>query len=312
MKTEVTELLGIEYPIIQGGMAWVAEHHLAAGVSEAGGLGLIAAASAPAQWVRDQIHAARKLTDKPFGVNIMLMSPEADEVAKVIVEEGVKVVTTGAGSPEKYMKMWKEAGVKVIPVVASVALAKRMERCGADAVVAEGCEAGGHIGESTTMTLVPQVVDAVKIPVIAAGGIADGRGIAAAFMLGARGVQMGTHFVVTDESQVHENYKDRIIKAKDIDTRVTGRTTGHPVRALRNEMTRKYIEVEKKGAGFEELEKLTRGGLRKAVVDGDVANGSVMSGQIAGLVKERMSCQALIQKLVSETDQLMKGMGFYE
>lgn len=312
MKTEVTKLLGIEYPIIQGGMAWVAEHHLAAGVSEAGGLGLIAAASAPAQWVREQIHAARKLTDKPFGVNIMLMSPEADEVAKVIVEEGVKVVTTGAGSPEKYMKMWKEAGVKVIPVVASVALAKRMERCGADAVVAEGCEAGGHIGESTTMTLVPQVVDAVKIPVIAAGGIADGRGIAAAFMLGARGVQMGTHFVVTDESQVHENYKDRIIKAKDIDTRVTGRTTGHPVRALRNEMTRKYIELEKKGAGFEELEKLTLGGLRKAVVDGDVANGSVMSGQIAGLVKERMSCQALIQKLVSETDQLMKGMGFYE
>ena len=312
MKTEVTELLGIEYPIIQGGMAWVAEHHLAAGVSEAGGLGLIAAASAPAQWVRDQIHAARKLTDKPFGVNIMLMSPEADEVAKVIVEEGVKVVTTGAGSPEKYMKMWKEAGVKVIPVVASVALAKRMERCGADAVVAEGCEAGGHIGESTTMTLVPQVVDAVKIPVIAAGGIADGRGIAAAFMLGARGVQMGTHFVVTDESQVHENYKDRIIKAKDIDTRVTGRTTGHPVRALRNEMTRKYIELENKGANFEELEKLTLGGLRKAVVDGDVANGSVMSGQIAGLVKERMSCQALIQKLVSETDQLMKGMGFYE
>ena len=312
MKTEVTELLGIEYPIIQGGMAWVAEHHLAAGVSEAGGLGLIAAASAPAQWVRDQIHAARKLTDKPFGVNIMLMSPEADEVAKVIVEEGVKVVTTGAGSPEKYIKMWKEAGVKVIPVVASVALAKRMERCGADAVVAEGCEAGGHIGESTTMTLVPQVVDAVKIPVIAAGGIADGRGSAAAFMLGARGVQMGTHFVVTDESQVHENYKDRIIKAKDIDTRVTGRTTGHPVRALRNEMTRKYIELENKGAGFEELEKLTLGGLRKAVVDGDVANGSVMSGQIAGLVKERMSCQALIQKLVSETDQLMKGMGFYE
>ena len=312
MKTEVTKLLGIEYPIIQGGMAWVAEHHLAAGVSEAGGLGLIAAANAPAQWVREQIHAARKLTDKPFGVNIMLMSPEADEVAKVIVEEGVKVVTTGAGSPEKYMKMWKEAGVKVIPVVASVALAKRMERCGADAVVAEGCEAGGHIGESTTMTLVPQVVDAVKIPVIAAGGIADGRGIAAAFMLGARGVQMGTHFVVTDESQVHENYKDRIIKAKDIDTRVTGRTTGHPVRALRNEMTRRYIELENKGASFEELEKLTLGGLRKAVVDGDVANGSVMSGQIAGLVKERMSCQALIQKLVSETDQLMKGRGFYE
>ena len=241
----------------------------------------------------------------------MLMSPYADEVARVIVEEGVKVVTTGAGSPEKYMKMWKEAGVKVIPVVASVALAKRIERCGADAVVAEGCEAGGHIGENTTMVLVPQIADAVKIPVIAAGGIADGRGIAAAFMLGAEGVQMGTHFVVTDESQVHDNYKERIIKAKDIDSRVTGRTTGHPVRALRNDMTKKYI-LENKGAGFEELEHLTLGGLRKAVVDGDVKNGSVMAGQIAGMVKERMSCQALIQKLVKETDELIGGKGFYE
>ena len=238
MQTEVTRLLGIECPIIQGGMAWVAEYHLAGAVSEAGGLGLIGAASAPADWVRDQIRSVRKLTKKPFGVNIMLMSPYADEVAKVIVEEQVPIVTTGAGSPEKYMKMWKEAGVKVIPVVASAALAKRMERCGADAVVAEGCEAGGHIGESTTMVLVPQIVDAVGIPVIAAGGIADGRGMAAAFMLGASGVQMGTHFVVTDECQVHENYKEKIIKAKDIDTRVTGRTTGHPVRALRNDMTR--------------------------------------------------------------------------
>ncbi len=312
MKTEVTKLLGIEYPIIQGGMAWVAEYHLAAAVSEAGGLGLIGAASAPGEWGREQIREAKKLTDKPFGVNIMLMSPAADEVAKVVVEEGVKVVTTGAGSPEKYMKMWKEAGIKVIPVVASVALAKRMERCGADALVAEGCEAGGHIGESTTMTLVPQIVDAVNIPVIAAGGIADGRGIAAAFMLGARGVQMGTCFVVTEESQVHPNYKERIIKAKDIDTRVTGRTTGHPVRALRNEMTKKYLELENKGAGFEELEYLTLGGLRKAVVEGDVKNGSVMAGQIAGMVKEEMSCKALIEKLVSETDHLMKGMDFYE
>ena len=312
MKTEITKLLGIEYPIIQGGMAWVAEYHLAAAVSEAGGLGLIGAASAPAEWVREQIRQAKKLTAKPFGVNIMLMSPAADEVAEVVVEEGVKVVTTGAGSPEKYMKMWKEAGVKVIPVVASVALAKRMERCGADAVVAEGCEAGGHIGESTTMTLVPQVVDAVNIPVIVAGGIADGRGIAAAFMLGARGVQMGTHFVVTNESQVHDNYKERILKARDIDTRVTGRTTGHPVRALRNDMTRKYLELENKGASFEELELLTLGGLRKAVVEGDVTGGSVMAGQIAGLVKERMSCEELIRKLVSETDRLMKGMGFYE
>ncbi len=311
MQTEVTRLLGIEYPIIQGGMAWVAEYHLASAVSNAGGLGLIGAASAPADWVREQIREAKKLTDRPFGVNIMLMSPYADDVAKIVAEEGVKVVTTGAGNPEKYMKMWKEAGVKVIPVVASVALAKRMERCGADAVVAEGCEAGGHIGENTTMALVPQIVDAVKIPVIAAGGIADGRGIAAAFMLGARGVQMGTHFVVTKESQVHENYKDRIIGAKDIDSRVTGRTTGHPVRALRNDMTKKYIELENKGAGFEELEQLTLGGLRKAVVEGDVKNGSVMAGQIAGMVKEKMTCKELIDKLVRETDGLIKGAGFY-
>ena len=312
MQTEVTRLLGIEYPIIQGGMAWVAEYHLAAAVSEAGGLGLIGAASAPAEWVREQVREVRKLTKKPFGVNIMLMSPYADEVAKVIVEEAVPVVTTGAGNPEKYMKMWKEAGVTVIPVVASVAHAKRMERCGADALVAEGCEAGGHIGENTTLVLVPQVVDAVNIPVIAAGGIADGRGMAAAFLLGAKGVQLGTHFVVTDESQVHENYKERILKAKDIDSRVTGRSTGHPVRALRNDMTKKYLELEKQGASFEELEHLTLGGLRKAVVEGDVNNGSVMAGKIAGLVKERMSCKALIEKLVRETDALLEGTHFYE
>ncbi|EOS70513.1 enoyl-[acyl carrier protein] reductase II [Lachnospiraceae bacterium MD308] len=312
MQTEVTKLLGIEYPIIQGGMAWVAEYHLASAVSNAGGLGLIGAASAPADWVREQIKKAKELTDKPFGVNIMLMSPYADEVAEIVAEEGVKVVTTGAGNPEKYMKMWKEAGVKVIPVVASVALAKRMERSGADAVVAEGCEAGGHIGESTTMVLVPQVADAVNIPVIAAGGIADGRGIAAAFMLGAKGVQMGTHFVVTEESQVHDNYKERIIKARDIDSRVTGRTTGHPVRALRNEMTKQYIELENKGASFEELEHLTLGGLRRAVVDGDVVNGSVMAGQIAGMVKSKMSCKELIDKLIKETDEIIGGKGFYE
>lgn len=312
MKTEVTELLGTTYPIIQGGMAWVAEYHLAAGVSNAGGLGLIGAASAPAEWVREQIREVKKLTDKPFGVNIMLMSPHADEVANVIVKEGVKVVTTGAGNPEKYMKMWKDAGVKVIPVVASVALAKRMERCGADAVIAEGCEAGGHIGESTTMVLVPQIVDAVNIPVIAAGGIADGRGMAAAFMLGARGVQLGTHFVTTKESIVHENYKNAIIKAKDIDSRVTGRTTGHPVRSLRNQMTKKYLELENSGTSFEELEKLTLGGLRKAVVDGDVVNGSVMAGQSAAMVKEIMSCEELIKKLVRKTDALIGGLGFYE
>ena len=293
-------------------MAWVAEYHLAAAVSNAGGLGLIGAASAPAEWVRDQIRKAKELTDRPFGVNIMLMSPYAEKVAQVVVEEGVKVVTTGAGNPEKYMEMWKKAGVKVIPVVASAALAKRMERCGADAVVAEGCEAGGHIGENTTMCLVPQIVDAVKIPVIAAGGIADGRGMAAAFMLGAKGVQMGTHFIVTDECQVHNAYKERILKAKDIDSRVTGRSTGHPVRALRNDMTKKYLELEKQGASFEELEQLTLGGLRKAVLDGDVKDGSVMAGQIAGLVKERMSCKELIHRLVTETDALMKGTKFYE
>ncbi|MCM1537821.1 MAG: enoyl-[acyl-carrier-protein] reductase FabK [bacterium] len=312
MQTEITKLLGIEYPIIQGGMAWVAEHHLAVGVSEAGGLGLIGAAAAPAKWVREQIREAKKLTKKPFGVNIMLMSPYAADVAKVVAEEGVKVVTTGAGNPETYMDMWKAAGIKVIPVVASVALAKRMERSGADAVVAEGCESGGHIGETTTMALVPQVVDAVDIPVIAAGGIADGRGIAAAFMLGARAVQMGTVFVVAKESQVHANYKERILKAKDIDTRVTGRSTGHPVRALRNDMTKKYLELEAAGAGMEELERIAAGSLRAAVVEGDVKNGTIMSGQIAGLVKKEETCAELIKRLVQETDNLMKGTGLYE
>lgn len=312
MQTELTRLLEIQYPIIQGGMAWVAEYHLAAAVSEAGGLGIIGAANAPADWVRDQIRETKKLTDKPFGVNVMLMSPYAEEVAKVVAEEGVAAVTTGAGNPEKFMKLWKEKNIKVIPVVASVALAKRMERCGADAVIAEGCESGGHVGESTTMTLVPQVVDAVNIPVIAAGGIADGRGIAAAFMLGAKGVQMGTRFVVTKECQVHSNYKERIIKAKDIDTRVTGRSTGHPVRTLRNAMTKKYLEMEKNGASLEELEYLTLGALKKAVVDGDIQDGSVMSGQIAGMIKEELSCKEVMDQLVEETDVLMKGTDHYE
>lgn len=307
MITEVTKLLGIQYPVIQGGMAWVAEHHLAAAVSEAGGLGLIGASAAPAEWVRNEIREAKKLTDKPFGVNIMLMSPYADEVAKVVAEEDVKVVTTGAGNPEKYMELWKNTGIRVIPVVASVALARRMERAGADAVVAEGCESGGHIGETTTMALVPQVADAVKIPVIAAGGIADGRGMAAAFMLGAEAVQMGTRFVASKEAVVHENYKQLVIKAKDIDTRVTGRTTGHPVRAIRNEMTRHYLELEKEGAPFEELEKLTLGGLRRAVVDGDVKTGSVMSGQIAGMVKDEKSCKEIIEQMMNEMEELLKG-----
>ena len=300
MKTEITELLGIEYPVIQGGMAWVADYHLAAAVSNAGGLGLIAAGGAPAEWVREQIREAKKLTDKPFGVNIMLMNPEADKIAKVILEEDIKVVTTGAGSPEKYMADWKAAGVKVIPVIASVALAKRMERCGADAVVAEGTESGGHIGETTTMALVPQVVDAVNIPVIAAGGIADGRGMAAAFMLGAKAIQMGTIFVASKESIVSEAYKNKVIKAKDIDTKVTGRTTGHPVRCLRNQQTREYLKLEQAGASFEELEKLTLGGLRKAVVDGDVIHGSVMAGQIAGLVKDSRSCKEIIEGICRE------------
>lgn len=308
MQTEITELLGIQYPIIQGGMAWVAEHHLAAAVSEAGGLGLIGAANAPAEWVREQIRAAKNLTEQPFGVNIMLMSPYADEVAQVVAEEGVKVVTTGAGSPEKYMEQWKQFGIRVIPVVASVALAKRMERCGADAVVAEGCESGGHVGESTTMALVPQVVDAVQIPVIAAGGIADGRGIAAAFMLGAKAVQMGTRFIATQEAQVHESYKNQVLRAKDIDTRVTGRSTGHPVRALRNEMTKRYLELEQEGASFEELEQLTLGGLRRAVVEGDVRMGSMMAGQCAGLVREILPCSELVPQLMQEAKACMKGI----
>ena len=306
MKTRITEMLGIEYPVIQGGMAWVAEHHLAAAVSEAGGLGLIGAASAPGEVVREEIRKAKELTKKPFGVNIMLMSPHADDVAKVVVEEGVKVVTTGAGNPGKYMKMWKDAGIIVIPVVASVALAKLMERGGADAVVAEGTESGGHIGESTTMTLVPQVVDAVSIPVIAAGGIADGRGIAASFMLGAEAVQMGTRFVVAKESIVHENYKQRIIKAKDIDTIVTGRSLGHPVRGLRNQMTREYIKMENEGATFEQLELLTLGGLRKAVIEGDVNDGTVMAGQIAGMVKKEQTCKEIIEEIMAEAEQLLK------
>lgn len=305
MKTRITELLGIEYPIIQGGMAWVAEHNLAASVSNGGGLGIIGAASAPPESVREEIKKCKELTDKPFGVNVMLLNPNADEVAKIIVEEGVKVVTTGAGSPSKYMKMWKEAGVVVIPVVASVAMAKMMERAGADAVVAEGMESGGHIGSITTMALLPQVVDAVSIPVIGAGGIADGRGFAAAMMLGAEGVQMGTRFVAANESIVHKNYKDKLINASDIDSEVTGTSTGHPVRCIRNKMTREYLKLEKAGADFMELEKLTLGTLRKAVVEGDVVNGTVMAGQIAGLVKKTQSSAEIIKEIMDEAENLL-------
>jgi len=308
LKTKITDLLKIEVPIIQGGMAWVAEHHLAAAVSAAGGLGIIGAANAQADWVRGEICKAREITDKPIGVNVMLLSPYADEVAQVLVEEKVPVITTGAGNPGKYMEMWKTAGSKVIPVVASVALARMMERGGADAVIAEGTESGGHIGAATTMTFVPQVVDAVQVPVIAAGGIGDGRGIAAAFMLGADAVQIGTRFVVAKESICHSNYKERILKAKDIDSAVTGRSHGHPIRQLRNQMTKEYIQKEQEGVPFEELELLTVGSLRNAVIDGDVKHGTVMAGQIAGLIKKEQTCKEMIEEMMKETITLMQGV----
>ncbi len=309
LKTRITELLQIEAPIIQGGMAWVAEHNLAGAVSAAGGLGIIGAANAPADWVRGEIRKAREITDKPIGVNVMLLSPYADEVAQVLAEEKVPVITTGAGNPGKYMEMWKAAGSKVIPVVASVALARMMERGGADAVIAEGTESGGHIGAATTMTLVPQVVDTVKIPVVAAGGIGDGRGMAAAFMLGAEAVQLGTRFVVAKESICHPNYKERIIKAKDIDSAVTGRSHGHPIRQLRNQMTKEYIQKEQEGVPFEELELLAVGSLRNAVIDGDVKHGTVMAGQIAGLIKKEQACQEIVDEIMEEAKALMQGVG---
>ncbi len=311
MKTRVTELLGIEYPVIQGGMAWVADANLAAHVSKAGGIGFIGAANAPAEWVREQIREARKITDKPVGVNVMLLSEHVEEVAKVVAEEKVAAVTTGAGNPAKYMKLWKDAGIKVIPVIASVALARMMERAGADALVAEGMESGGHIGEQTTMTLVPQVVDAVNIPVIAAGGIGDGRGVLAGFMLGAEAVQLGTRFVVAKESTVSPEYKQRILAAKDIDSVVTGRSTGHPVRSLRNQMTREYINLEKKNTSFEELEHLTLGALRKAVVEGNVKMGTVMAGQIAGMIKKEQTCEEIINELMHEADEVYKSRKIY-
>ena len=309
MKTRITEMLGIQHPIIQGGMAWVAEGKLAAGVSNAGGLGIIGSGAAPGEAVRKMIQEAKSLTDKPFGVNVMLLSPSADDVAQVVIDEGVKVVTTGAGNPAKYLDAWKAAGIKVIPVVASATNARMMEKMGVDAVIAEGCESGGHIGELSTMPLVPQVVDAVSIPVIAAGGIGDGRGVAAAFMLGADAVQMGTRFLLADECQVHDNYKAKVEKAKDVDAKVTGRSTGHPVRSLRNKMTNKYLKLESEGASFEELENMTVGALRKAVVDGDVDYGTVMAGQIAGLVNKRQSCKEIVAELMAETEALFEKFG---
>ena len=307
LRTPLCDLLGIDVPVFQGGMAWIADASLASAVSEAGGLGIIAAMNANADWLRDQIHQLREKTDKPFGVNVMLMSPFADEVAQVVIDEKVPVVVTGAGNPTKYMKAWRAAGIKVIPVVASVALARLVERAGATAVVAEGTESGGHIGESTTMVLVPQVVDAVKIPVIAAGGIADGRGVAAALMLGAVGVQVGTRFLVADECTVSETYKELVLKAKDTSTRATGRSTGHPVRALKNPFSNEYRARENAGATPEELAELGTGALRKAAKDGNYDEGSFLCGQIAGMVKERESAETIVNDLVTGAEQVLLG-----
>jgi len=297
-------MVGIKYPIIQGGMAWIADSSLAAAVSNAGGLGIITG-NAPVEWVRQEIRKTKELTDKPFGVNIMLLSETADEIAQMVCDEGVKVVTTGAGNPGKYIKKWKEHGIIVIPVVPSVALAKRMEKSGVDAIIAEGCESGGHVGELTTMALIPQVVDAVDIPVIAAGGIGDGRGIAASFMLGADAVQVGTRFLVAKECTVHQNYKNKVMKAKDIDTQVTGRPTGHPVRIIRNKLSRKFQILEKEGAPLEEFESLGRGALSKAVRDGDIDNGSIMAGQIAGLINKEQTCSEIINEMFNEAYTLL-------
>lgn len=297
--------IGVKYPIIQGGMAWIADHSLAAAVSNAGGLGIIAAANAPVSYVRDEIRKTKELTDKPFGVNIMLLSDNAEEVAHLVCEEGVKVVTTGAGNPGKYMDMWKANGIKVIPVIPSVALAKRMERCGADAVIAEGCESGGHVGELTTMALLPQVVDAVSIPVIGAGGIGDGRGIAAALMLGAVGVQVGTRFLVAKECTVHPSYKERVLKASDIDTVVTGRPTGHPVRILRNQLSRELLKLEKIAAPLEQYEELGKGALPRAAKEGDIDRGSVMAGQIAGMITKEQTCAEMIEEMFKEAKEII-------
>ena len=307
MKTRVTELLGIEKPIIQGAMAWIADASLAAAVSEAGGQGIIACGSAPLSWVEDQVKQARARTDKPIGANVMLMNPEAPELAKLLCDLHVEVVTTGAGSPAPYMEMWKAAGIKVVPVVASTALAKRMERAGADAIVAEGEEAGGHIGQLTTMALTPAVCDAVSIPVITAGGVADGRGMTAAFALGAEGVQVGTRFLTAEECTVHADYKQKIIEAKDSDTIVTGRDSGHPVRQLKNSFARQAKALEAKMAAGEvdghELENLLTGSLRRAVVDGDVKGGSLMAGEVACLVRDEKPARQIIDDLMAEAEQ---------
>ena len=308
MKNRLCELLGIEYPIIQGGMAWVATAELAAAVSNGGGLGLIAAGGAPADVVRAQIRKCRELTDKPFGVNVMLMSPFAEEVMQVVIEEKPAVVATGAGNPGKYMEALKEAGIKILPVIASVAMAQKVAKQGADAVIAEGTEAGGHIGEITTMCLTPQIVDAVDIPVVCAGGIADVRGAVAAFALGADGVQVGTRFICSDECIAHENYKQAVLKAKDRDAVVTGRSTGAPVRALKNKLTKEYQRLESENATAEEIEQLGVGGLRRAFEEGDTQMGSLMAGQSAAMVKEILPCAEIIKSYFEDIDSVLNNI----
>lgn len=309
IKTPVCDLFGIEYPIFQGGMAWIADARLAAAVSNGGGLGIISAMNAGPDYLREQIRAAREMTDKPFGVNIMLMSPFAGEVAAVCAEEKVAVVTTGAGNPSKYMPIWLEAGIKVVPVIASVAMAKMVARAGAAAVVAEGTESGGHIGETTTLVLVPQVADAVDIPVIAAGGIGDGRGVAACFMLGAQGVQLGTRFLVAAECPVHENYKKKILAANDIATIATGRRLGHPVRSLKTSFSRRYAKAEYSGMPDEELEQLAVGALKKAALEGDEENGCFLAGQVAGMIRREQPAADIIREIFEEAEQVLKGAG---
>ncbi len=311
MKSEICELLNIEYPIFQGAMAQISESTLCAGVSEAGGLGILAGGNAPIEYMREQIRKVKELTSKPFAVNIMLLSTNCDELVDLICEEGVPIVTTGAGNPDKYIEKFKAHNIKIVPIVASVALAKRMEKLGADAIIAEGLEAGGHIGKITTMALVPQVVDAVKIPVICAGGVADGRGAVAGFALGAKGVQIGTRFLVANECIIHQNYKDKVLKAKDIDTVTTGQITGHPVRVLRNKLSKEFLEIERQETSKDEpdlsrLDALGRGSLGRAVHEGDVQYGSLMSGQIAGLVSKEESCKEIIDSIVNEFNAIIK------
>lgn len=308
IQSPICDILGIEYPVFQGGMAWIADAQLAAAVSNAGGLGIIAAMNTPAEKLREEIRSAQKLTDKPFAVNVMLMSPYVQEVAQVVIEENVKVVTTGAGMPGKYIPAWLEAGIKVIPVVASVAYARMVARSGASAVIAEGNEAGGHVGETTTMALLPQISDAVDIPVIGAGGIADGRGMAAALMLGACGVQIGTRFLVAKECNVHQAYKDKILAAKDIDTILTGKRLGHPVRCLKNPFSRAYMKYEYDSTvSNEELEAKGSGSLYRAAKEGDVQEGSFLSGQIAGLVNKEQTVKEIITEVCTEAEQLLMG-----